>query len=144
MGFFDKVKELALKAKCGVGMHAGEYSLATIGPACLLEKTCPDCFEYLTKNSHSYGEDSYKDDHSCIRVRYCKHCNHEDSKTQHAGFSAIGRDDFCKVQEECNRCGFLQAKKEDHNMVEVSRSETHKTMECANCNKRESTPLSRY
>lgn len=144
MGFFDKIKELALKAKCGVGMHAGDYAKAVNGPACLLEKTCPDCFEHVTKHKHEHGEFSYKNHHTCTMIRNCVHCNHEDSKVKHEDFVDMGRDDFCKVQEKCTRCGFTQVKKEDHYMTEVSRNDTHKTLSCIRCNKRETQKLERY
>ncbi|UZM95241.1 MULTISPECIES: hypothetical protein [Pseudomonas putida group] len=144
MGFFDKVKELALKAKCGVGIHGGDYTKASGGPACLYEKTCPDCFDHLTKHKHEYGDFSYKNHHTCTMIRHCVHCAHEDNKVKHEGFAEMGMDDFCKIKEKCIRCGFSQVKKESHTWTEVSRTDTHKRMECFRCNASETRPLSRH
>ncbi|MFJ4445598.1 hypothetical protein ACIPZ8_26380 [Pseudomonas sp. NPDC089422] len=144
MGFFDKVKELALKAKCGVGIHGGEYSKVSNGPACLYEKTCPDCFDHLTKHMHEYGEFSYRNHHNCTMSRHCVHCDHEDLKEKHQGFTDAGMDDFCRVKEKCIRCDFTKVKKESHSWIEVSRTDTDKTMSCIRCKKMEKQPLTRH
>lgn len=144
MGFFDKVKELALKAKCGVGIHGGDYTKSKKGPACLFEKTCPDCLERITKSKHEYGEFAYKNHHTCTMIRHCVHCNHENSKEKHEGFADMGMDDFCKIKEKCIRCGYSQVKKESHSWFEESRTETHSKRVCTRCRKTESRPLSRH
>ena len=144
MGFFDKVKELALKAKCGVGIHGGEYSKVSSGPACLYEKTCPDCFDHLTKHKHEYDEFSYRNHHNCTMSRHCVHCGHEDLKEKHQGFTDAGMDDFCRVKEKCIRCDFTKVKKESHSWTEVSRTDTDKTMSCIRCKKTEKQPLARH
>lgn len=144
MGFFDKVKELALKAKCGVGLHGGDYSRVANGPACLYEKTCPDCHEHITKYQHEYGEAKYKNHHTCTKVRHCKHCNHEHSEIEHEGYADMGIDDFCKVKEKCIRCGHSQVKREEHVWTEEHRTDTHKTLRCVRCQKAERAPLTRY
>ena len=50
MGFFDKVKSVAMKAKCGAGIHGGDYHNVEGKPKCYFEKTCPDCKEIIKKN----------------------------------------------------------------------------------------------
>lgn len=144
MGFFDKVKDLALKAKCGVGIHGGSYSQAVNGHACLFEKTCPDCGGHITKHEHAYDEAQYKNHHTCTKVKYCRHCNHEHSYLEHERFESMGVDDFCKVKEKCIRCGSTQVKKEEHVWAELRRTDTQKTMQCVRCNKTETRQLTSY
>lgn len=144
MGFFDKVKALAIKAKCGVGFHAGDFVRAKGGPECKYEKNCPDCGEYVTKHEHAYGEPSYRNHHTCMMVKVCRHCAHENSFEKHEGYVDMGKDDVCKIKEKCIRCGHTQVKREDHTWYEVSRNETHKTLECLNCKRRETETLKRY
>lgn len=115
MGFFDKVKSMAMKAKCATGFHAGSFTSIHGEPKCRLEKTCPDCFEHVTKTSHKYGDwENYKRHGSCTKERHCVYCDEVDTKVIHEGYVRKGLDDYCTVIEECSRCGDRKKGKEEH------------------------------
>lgn len=51
MGFWDSIKNAAIKAKCGVGIHGGVFKTPDGKPECHLEKTCPDCNTIIEKKN---------------------------------------------------------------------------------------------
>ncbi len=69
MGLWDKIKDVALSAKCMTGWHAGEYSHIEGEPECYLGKICPDCGEYITKFNHKFGTSEYLHEYQCDTVR---------------------------------------------------------------------------
>ena len=71
MGFFDKVKSVAMKAKCGAGIHGGDYHNVEGKPKCYFEKTCPDCKEIIKKNEHKFGKATYIKENSCKQEKTC-------------------------------------------------------------------------
>lgn len=68
MGFWDSIKNAAIKAKCGVGIHGGNYKLID-GETCKYSKLCPDCNRTIQKEQHKYGEENYKYDFKCTTVK---------------------------------------------------------------------------
>ena len=54
MGFWDSIKNAAIKAKCGVGIHGGNYKLID-GETCKYSKLCPDCDRTIQTEQHKYG-----------------------------------------------------------------------------------------
>lgn len=105
MGFFDKVKSVAMKAKCGAGIHGGDYHNVEGKPKCYFEKTCPDCKEIIKKNEHKFGKATYIKEDSCKQEKTCMHCGHIEKLVKHAEYKQIGVDDRCNVKEQCIRCG---------------------------------------
>ena len=54
MAFWDNVKSIAIKAKCTVGWHEGEYKHIDGKPECYFGKTCPDLINGLQKKGMSF------------------------------------------------------------------------------------------
>lgn len=121
MGFWDKVKSIASSAKCMTGWHAGEYSHIAGKPECHLEKTCPDCNEYVTKKKHKFTEWRYTNNsfsEPCDSVRTCVHCEDQETKIIHQ-YEKNGKDSSCRVVEKCKRCGHEQLGSVSHNWVSI-------------------------
>lgn len=115
MSFFNKIKELAVKAKCATGFHSGEFTPIVGKPECNLGKTCPDCNEYIKEIQHKYHPwDDYKQSKSCIKERKCKHCEYINKKTIHEGYQQKKIDDRCNVIMSCVRCGDLRKDGKSH------------------------------
>lgn len=100
MGFWDSIKNAAIKAKCGVGIHGGNYKLID-GETCKYSKLCPDCNRTIQKEQHKYGEESYKYDFKCTTVKKCIDCGAEQEGERHERFVEIAVDDYCNVKERC-------------------------------------------
>lgn len=121
MGFWDKVKSVANSAKCMTGWHAGEYSHISGKPECHLEKTCPDCNEYVTKKKHKFSDWKYTNNSSskpCDSIRDCIHCDIQETKEIHQ-HEKNGKDSNCRVIEKCKRCGDEQLGSESHNWISI-------------------------
>jgi hypothetical protein len=123
MGLWDKVKSVALSAKCMTGWHAGEYEHVEGKPLCFLGKTCPDCGEYVTKNKHAYNEWEYFSYDSCNAQRNCIHCNHIEQAVQHQ-YKEQGKDESCRIIEVCQRCGDKKIGSAKHNWVTIPFTDT--------------------
>ncbi|MBF4558930.1 MULTISPECIES: hypothetical protein [Pseudomonas] len=144
MGFFDKIKELALKAKCATGFHAGNFVKVANGPACHFEKTCPDCYEHVTKKEHRYGNGVYTEFSSCEKSWACEYCDHVKKKIEHEGYRDAGMDDNCRVKEECTRCRHTKVEKENHSWHEASRTEDTIVLWCVRCKKEKTRPKNSF
>lgn len=123
MGFWDKVKSVAISAKCMTGWHAGDYKHIDGKPLCFLGKTCPDCGEYVTKNNHTYNEWQYKNYNSCDAIRECVHCGSIESSVRH-NYERQGKDSNCRVIEVCKRCNDKKLGSTDHNWVSIPLTNT--------------------
>lgn len=136
MGFFDNLKKVAIKAKCGVGIHSGEFK-KTNGKTCQYEKICADCGKYLTKEIHQYGRAEYKSLHECIKIQKCTNCGHEKEFTNHEEFREIAVDDYCNVKVECKRCSFQKLDGKQHNWFIDDITDTHNIYKCTKCGEKD-------
>jgi len=121
MGFWDKVKSVANSAKCMTGWHAGEYTSISGKPECHMEKTCPDCNEYVTKKKHKYSNWKYTNNsysQPCDSIRDCIHCDLQESKVIHE-YEKNGKDSNCRIIEKCKRCGDKKTGSASHNWVSL-------------------------
>ncbi|HMY00244.1 MAG TPA: hypothetical protein PKC44_10775 [Agitococcus sp.] len=101
------IKELANKAKCATGFHAGSFQKVEGKPECYREKICPNCLELITEQKHQFPEVSsvdYDDYGSCKKTLKCLHCTHEKYVHDHYGFSPVGTNGYCEQIEKCTRC----------------------------------------
>jgi len=122
MGFLDKVTnkvtELAKKAKCATGFHAGTFVPINGQPKCHKEKTCPDCGNHVTAIEHKFPDwksVEYKEYRSCLKKRKCEYCQHEERKEIHEGFeNTWKKDDYCFEIEICTRCEHKKRGSEKH------------------------------
>lgn len=138
MGFFDKVKELAIKAKCATGFHAGTFVRVSGAPECHYEKVCPDCYEHLEQKQHSYGDSVYLNHGSCMKTSLCVHCDAIKEKVVHEAYRNLGVDDYCNVKEECVRCHDVKVKKKEHLWSEDRRDEHSIHESCRRCHEKRS------
>ena len=139
MGFWDKVKSVAVSAKCMTGWHAGTYTHIDGEPLCHLGKTCPDCNEYVTKIVHKFSEWEYLDYGKCDAKRSCIHCAYEEYGVQH-DYEEQGKNSDCRIIEICTRCGDEQLGRENHNWLNVAGHELKVggKRKCKDCGKIES------
>lgn len=140
MGLFDKIKNLATKAKCAAGFHSGTYTHIKGEPECHIEMTCSDCGKHITKKDHKYTDwEDYKEYLSCFKERHCIHCNHKQKKEFHEGYAEVDQDDYCTMIEECKRCGHRKKGREAHIWVKIpgSYDDEYVRYSCARCNKEE-------
>jgi hypothetical protein len=133
MGFFEKVKEFATKAKCATGFHAGKFVHVADAPQCHVEKTCPDCYEHLTEKRHSYGDPEYLESWKCEKTRVCNHCAEKSVKVVHERYEVIEIDDYCNVKERCVRCRDTKLGKKEHQWYESGRTDHGIEETCSRC-----------
>jgi len=119
MGFWDKVKSVALSAKCMTGWHAGTYTHIEGKPECYLEKTCPDCNEYVTTKKHKFSEWEYLGYGKCDSRHECIHCGYTEDKVRH-DYEEQGKDGNCKIIEVCTRCGDRELGRAKHNWINIA------------------------
>jgi hypothetical protein len=146
MGLWDSIKEVALKAKCGLGFHSGEAKRVEGAPACQLEQFCPDCKEIISLRRHAYKTEWENSEfdmsagwNSCQRIRACVHCNEAVTKVVHEGFSTRGKDGQCRVIEECQRCGHQERRGEEHSWIRSyeNTGDSRVRVVCTGCRKEE-------
>ena len=141
MGFWDSLKTAATKAKCAVGIHAGEFKHISGKPQCHVEKTCPDCDKYISDKMHKFSNLEYEAPGSCVQKASCIHCNEEVRRTVHEGFERIGygKDGSCRVTEQCVRCSFARKGEEHHswNRPPTQYGNSSYTVQCHDCGKTE-------
>jgi hypothetical protein len=145
MGIWDSIKELAVKAKCGMGFHSGDWTPVPGGPACRKQLFCSDCLETVHSTNHSYSvewesaEFDYGSDARCQRARWCTHCNEKAVKVVHEGFHSVGKNGNCQLIERCSRCSHQRVGPEDHSWVRSFQSTGNSTVRvvCVGCNKEE-------
>lgn len=118
MGFWDSIKSLALSAKCATGWHSGNYRQMPNSPECYLEKTCPDCLEYVTKKSHRYGDWKYVKSFNCNAIKECIHCGDEKHEIVHS-YKVVAKDSNCVEICECARCKDRKSGSTKHNWLEL-------------------------
>jgi hypothetical protein len=133
MGFFDKVKELAVKAKCATGFHAGKFVRVPDAPECHYEKTCPDCYEHLNDFRHAYGPSEYVESWTCKQISVCKHCEEKKEKVVHEHYEKVEVDDYCNVKERCIRCRDERVAKKEHSWYESGRDDHAFHETCSRC-----------
>lgn len=68
MGLWDSIKSAALKAKCTVGIHGGNFRPIE-GETCKYSKICPDCHETIKTERHQLGRAEYKLEYKCVTVK---------------------------------------------------------------------------
>jgi hypothetical protein len=146
MGFFDKVKAAAIKAKCATGFHAGEYAAIEGKPECHFEKTCPDCNKYLTLFKHQfYAEPEYEKAGSCIKAVKCEFCDHIHRETDHVEYTVVGQDDYCRTKERCVRCSHEKVGDAKHSWVRLYDGENETVIYmCSRCDKKESRKKTKF
>ncbi|SNY97907.1 hypothetical protein SAMN04488142_2516 [Halomonas sp. hl-4] len=135
MSFWKKVKTVATSAKCFSGWHSGNYSQMKNKPKCHLEKTCPDCGEYLAKKNHIFTRWEHIDSFTCKAERECLHCQHTESKMMHA-YERVEKDPVnCKIIRRCVRCNDKQIGHAEHNWLHQSEEDIKngKRKECKDC-----------
>ncbi len=141
MGFWDSVKNAAIKAKCTVGIHAGEYTHISGKPLCHVEKTCPDCNKYISNIHHNFSEPEYENPISCVQIAHCIHCNEEKRKTVHEAYERLGydKDGSCRATEQCVRCRHTRKGDEHHSWHRLPSQYGNSayTLECIDCGKKE-------
>ena len=123
MGFWDKVKDVAIAAKCMTGWHGGEYEHIQGRPLCYLGKTCPDCHEYITKTKHDFTEWEYKSYSNCDAVRECIHCQAQEASVIHT-YEETGKDSNCRIIKICSRCGKQELGSTQHDWITIPFTDT--------------------
>ena len=118
MGFWDKVKSVAVSAKCMTGWHAGDYEHIKGKPLCHMGKTCPDCKKYVTTMKHEYNDWKYLTYDKCDSVKECIHCGHKESEVRHT-FEENGKDSNCKVIKICSRCNLKEVGGARHEWITI-------------------------
>lgn len=138
MGFFDKVKELAIKAKCMAGFHGGEFTHITGKPECHLGKICPDCKEHITSFKHSFTDWEYLSSDKCEMRCECILCSEQEFKTKHE-YREDRIDSSCRVIEKCQRCDHEYIGSTRHTWEFSSyKGQVYRT--CKRCGKHERKP----
>ena len=141
MGIWDKVKSVAISAKCMTGWHAGDYTPISAKPKCNLEKTCPDCNNYVTTVKHKFDGWEYLSHGRCDAQKECIHCGHKENEVRHE-YKAQGKDSKCCVIEVCNRCQDKKSGREDHSWIKIpftnSDVKANGKRKCKDCGKMES------
>ena len=135
-----QIKELANKAKCAAGFHAGVLQKVEGKPECYKEKICPNCSELINESKHQYPDLKsldYDEYGSCKKTLRCLHCQFEKYKIDHHGFSHVGFNGKCEEIEKCARCNeektsFLSV----HEWVKVGiNGHCEEIEKCARCKK---------
>lgn len=118
MAFWDNVKSIAIKAKCTVGWHEGEYKHIDGKPECFLGKTCPDCNKWVTEERHEFSDWEYLTYNSCNTVESCIHCKLQRTGVEH-NYQKEGKDSNCHIVEVCLRCKDKKIGRAEHNWIQV-------------------------
>ncbi|WP_312347386.1 hypothetical protein [Leclercia sp.] len=129
MGFWDSIKSAALKAKCTVGIHGGNYKLIE-GETCKYSKICPDCHETIKTEKHQLGKAEYKFDYKCLTVKKCIKCGQEHEGEKHEEYENVDVDDFCNVMQRC-RSERIHGK--EHSWTSDGSTDTHHLFRCMKC-----------
>lgn len=129
MGFWDSIKSAALKAKCTVGIHGGNYKLIE-GETCKYSKICPDCYETIKTEKHQLGKAEYKFDYKCLTVKKCIKCGQEHEGEKHEEYENVDVDDFCNVKQRC-RSERIHGK--EHSWTSDGSTDTHHLFRCMKC-----------
>ena len=132
MGLWDSIKNAALKAKCGIGIHGGDYRV-TEGQTCKYSKVCPDCQETIKTEKHQMGKSEYKFEYRCVTVKKCIKCGKEEEGEKHEQYVNIDVDDYCNVKQSCTRCNSERIHGKQHTWSSVGTTETHHLLECVKC-----------
>ena len=127
MGFWDSIKnaaeaakDLAIKAKCGMGFHDGSFSPVEGKPACFQSMRCADCLEVIEERRHAYPHEWERAPYDrgsqlrCMRVQDCKHCGEQASKVVHGNYYTVGKNGHCIVVLRCEDCGHEKNGEVDH------------------------------
>ncbi|WP_139335597.1 hypothetical protein [Janthinobacterium sp. TND4EL3] len=145
MGIWDSIKKTAMKAKCGMGFHAGTGKNVEGKPLCYFENLCPDCNETIKVSKHNYplswedaGRD-YDSDNKCTKVQKCDHCDHQMRKVVHAEYERVGKNGRCQIIEKCVQCGDEKTGSESHSWYRYGSQEnsSNVTVKCHDCQKTE-------
>lgn len=116
----DSAKELALKAKCGMGFHDGTFAPVEGKPACFLSMRCADCLELIEQRRHAYPREweqaphDYRSQIKCMRTQSCIHCGEEASKVVHGHYYTAGKNGRCVIILRCEDCGNEKEGDVDH------------------------------
>lgn len=144
MGIWNSIKEAAIKAKCGIGFHAGEFATPEGMPKCYFEKTCPDCKKLITEHRHKYPLDweeaPYANDSHirCARIQECEHCGNVEKREIHAKYRKLGINAKCQSILSCERCGHEKKGDYEHNFVRDGKTENGEIIvRCLNCGEKE-------
>lgn len=121
MSFWNKLKSVAMTAKCLTGWHAGVYTPIEGKPECNLEKICPDCDSYVTKKKHTFSIWRYTNNINsdpCDSIRDCVHCGFQEEKIIHE-YKKNGKDSSCRIIEKCTRCKDEKLGSESHDWISL-------------------------
>lgn len=139
MTLWQSVKNIAMKAKCGLGFHAGDFAKVDGRPECYREKTCPDCAELLKKEVHAYpaawenAAYDYGSNLKCAKKQACIHCAKVETRQVHEGFTRVGVNARCRTVEACVRCGEEKLGDEEHSFQLQGRQGDDFLLQCGNC-----------
>lgn len=139
MGFWDSIKNAAIKAKCGVGIHGGVFKTPDGKPECHLEKTCPDCNTIIEKKEHKYNfewDEAPFDIYSklrCTRIQSCIFCGEVAKKEVHGEYKKLGVNASCQVVMACTNCGHEKTDGYEHVFLREGVEDGKIIMKCVNC-----------
>lgn len=143
MGLWDTIKTAAVKAKCGIGAHGGNFKTPDGKPECYYEKTCPDCKKLITKSNHKHEvewRDAPYDSNSsikCTKVQKCIHCDAIEKRVIHEEYRKLGTDARCQTIMACTRCGEEKTGEYDHAFMRDGIEDGKIVMKCMNCGRKE-------
>jgi len=143
MSFWDKIKDIAMSAKCMTGWHGGNYTPIKNKPQCNLEKTCPDCGEYVTTIKHKFSDwkfpnryapvtSMYEAKFICQAEKKCIFCDKVEHKIIHNLYED-GKNSNCKIIKKCKYCSHEELGATKHNW-----SNMQDKRKCRDCGKIES------
>lgn len=132
MGLWNSIKSAALKAKCTIGIHGGDYRLID-GETCKYSKICPDCNQIIKTERHQHGETEYKFEYKCVTVKKCVKCGMEQEGEKHEGYVDVDVDDYCNVKQRCTRCNLERIHGKQHTWFFDGSNETHHLFKCSKC-----------
>ena len=147
MGFWDSVKDVALKAKCGLGFHDGKMAPTPGKPACHLSMTCADCHKLIETKQHSFprqwsdADFDWTSNVGCMRIQRCTLCEEQLSQVEHEGYYTAGKNASCREVKKCPRCGHEKLGDEDHSWYRMSGNQDGSVnVRCGGCGKEERRP----
>jgi hypothetical protein len=147
MGIWDSIKNVGIKAKCGLGFHSGTNKNIAGKPECYFEKYCPDCGKTIRSFMHEYllkwDNAPFENANSCSRVQKCRYCQEEARQTVHVEYEEDGKNDRCQYIERCVRCRDTKIGAERHLWHRLPSPDDGALvrMQCYACKKIERRPL---
>lgn len=111
-----RLRDLLNKGKCFIGLHQGEWNLASPSE-CSFTRTCARCGVEQHRVEHMWGEWAFVTEASCDQLRTCQRCRVQEQRVTHAwgapGYAGDGR---CEQEQVCTRCSAVQPAPDKHVM----------------------------